>query len=74
MESLRKLTINFLLLVAKLLMKKIAHMSVVWAYMNVSLWLCVFVVLYVRMFILGANKVEGTMSWMFRNQWDLGIY
>ena len=35
-------------------------MSVVWAY--VSLWLCGFVVLYVRVFVAGANKVEGTMS------------
>ena len=41
--------------------EKIAHMSVVWAY--VSLWLCISVTLYVRMFVAGANKVEGTMSW-----------
>ena len=41
--------------------EKIAHMSVVWAY--VSLWLCNFVTLYVRMFVARANKVEGTMSW-----------
>ena len=40
--------------------EKIAHMSVVWLY--VSLWLCRFVALYVRMFVAGANKVEGTMS------------
>ena len=40
--------------------EKIAHMSVVPAY--VSLWLCVFVSLYVRMFVTRANKVEGTMS------------
>ena len=24
---------------------------------------CIFVALYVRMFVAGANKVEGTMSW-----------
>ena len=31
----------------------------------VALWLCGFVALYVRMFVAGANKVEGTctMSW-----------
>ena len=33
-------------------------MSVVWVY--VSLYLCGFVALYVRMFVAGANKVEGT--------------
>ena len=38
------------------------------------MYLCGFVALYVRMFVAGANKVEGTMSWMFRNQCDLGIY
>ena len=41
--------------------EKIAHMSVVWAY--VSLWLCIFVALYVGMFVARTNKVEGTMSW-----------
>ena len=41
--------------------EKIAHMSVVWAY--VSLWLCIFVSLYVQMFVARANKVKGTMSW-----------
>ena len=41
--------------------EKIAHMSVVWA--DVSLWLCIFETLYVRMFVARANKVEGTMSW-----------
>ena len=40
--------------------KKI-HMSVVWAY--VSLWLCGFVALCVRISVAGANKVEGTMGW-----------
>ena len=40
--------------------EKIAHMSVVQAY--VSLWLCGFVALYVGMFVARANKVEGTMS------------
>ena len=29
----------------------------------VSLWLCIFVTLYVRMVVERANKVEGTMSW-----------
>ena len=28
----------------------------------VALWLCDFVALYVRMFVAGANKVEGIMS------------
>ena len=37
------------------------HMSVAWAY--VSLWLCIFVSLHVRMFVPRANKVEDTMSW-----------
>ena len=41
--------------------EKIAHMSVVWAY--VSLWLCNLVTLYVRMFVARANKVERTISW-----------
>ena len=41
--------------------EKIAHMSVVWAY--VSLWLCGFVAVSVRMCVAGANKVEGTISW-----------
>ena len=41
--------------------EKIAHMSVVWAY--VSLWLCIFVSLYIWMFVARANKVEGTISW-----------
>ena len=41
--------------------EKIAHMSGVWAY--VSLWLCGFVALSVRMCVAGANKVEGSMSW-----------
>ena len=27
------------------------------------MYLCGFVALYVRMFVAGANKVEGTMSW-----------
>ena len=27
-----------------------------------------FVALYVRMFVAGAHKVEGTMNWMIRNQ------
>ena len=36
-------------------------MSVLLAY--VSLWLCIFVTLYVRMVVERANKVEGTMSW-----------
>ena len=40
--------------------EKIAHMSVVQAY--VSLWLCGFEALYVGMFVARANKVEGTMS------------
>ena len=35
-------------------------MSVLLAY--VSLWLCIFVTLYVRMVVARANKVEGTMS------------
>ena len=26
-----------------------------------SSWLCIFVSLYVRMFVAGANKVEGTV-------------
>ena len=34
--------------------EKIAHMSVV--------GVCIFVALYVRMSVVGANKVEGTMS------------
>ena len=38
--------------------EKIAHMSVVWAYM----YLCGFASLYVRMFVARANKVEGTLS------------
>ena len=29
---------------------------------------CIFVALYVRMFVARANKVEGTMSLMLRNQ------
>ena len=51
--------INFLWLLLSYF-EKIAHMSVVSAY--VSLWLCIFVTLYVRMFVARANKVEGTMS------------
>ena len=49
--------------------EKIAHMSVVWAYVSlwlcifVTLYLCIFVTLYVRMFVARANKVEGTISW-----------
>ena len=39
------------------------------------MYLCDFVALYVRMFVGGANKVEGTLNWMIRNQsLDLGIY
>ena len=36
-------------------------MSVLLAY--VSLRLCIFVTLYVRMVVARANKVEGTISW-----------
>ena len=32
----------------------------------VALWLCRFVALYVRMFVAGADKAEGTMSWCVR--------
>ena len=32
------------------------------------MYLCGFVALYVRMFVAGANKVEGTMSLMRRDQ------
>ena len=32
------------------------------------MYFCGVLALYVRMFVAGANKVEGTMSWMLRNQ------
>ena len=37
-----------------------------------GLSVCIFVALFVRMCV-GANKVEGTMRYYARNQWDFGI-
>ena len=41
--------------------EKIAHMCM-YLCGSVSLWLCIFVSLYVGMFVARANKVEGTTS------------
>ena len=56
------------------ILKKIAHNSVVWEWcIFVALGLWGFVTLSLRMCVAGANKVEGTMRYFARNQWDFGI-
>ena len=49
--------------------EKIAHMSVVWAY--ISLWLCIFVYSDV---CCKSQQCWRYYELMLRNQWDLGIY
>ena len=50
--------------------EKIAHMSVVWAYVSlwlcifVTLYLCIFVSLYVQMFVARANKLRLKVLWV----------
>ena len=39
-----------------------------------SLSVCIFVAWCVQISVAGANKVEGTMSWCVRKQWDFGIW
>ena len=45
--------------------EKIAHMSMVWAYL-IILFNSIFVALCVQISVVGANKVEGAMSWCIR--------